>query len=56
MERYMCSRFFIDFPDLTQQRTKLVKFLDNHFLGPDIQLKYDYLTILYQVGSSFDYC
>ena len=49
MERYMCSRFFIDFPDLTQQRTKLVKFLDNHFLGPDVQLKYDYLNILYQV-------
>jgi hypothetical protein len=33
MERYMCSRFFIDFPDLTQQHNKLCKFLDNHFQG-----------------------
>merc|ERR1719354_216089 len=56
MERYMCSRFFIDFPDLTQQRTKLVKFLDNHFLGPDVQLKYDYLNILYQVVDESTVC
>jgi hypothetical protein len=33
MEKYMCSRFFIDFPDLSQQHNKLVKFLDNHFQG-----------------------
>lgn len=33
MERYMCSRFFIDFPDLTGQHNKLCKFLDNHFQG-----------------------
>ena len=26
-------RFFIDFPDLTQQHNKLFKFLDNHFHG-----------------------
>jgi len=56
MERYMCSRFFIDFPDLGQQRTKLVKFLDNHFLGNDAQLKYDYLTILYQVVNESTVC
>ena len=57
MERYMCSRFFIDFPDLTQQRSKLLKFLDNHFLGNDCtQLKYDYLTILYQVVDESTVC
>jgi hypothetical protein len=56
MERYMCSRFFIDFSDLTQQRNKLLKFLDNHFLGPDCQLKYDYLTILYQVVDESTVC
>ena len=33
MERYMCSRFFIDFPELTGQHNKLCKFLDNHFQG-----------------------
>merc|ERR1719347_599365 len=56
MERYMCSRFFIDFPDLTQQHNKLVKFLDNHFQGADMQLKYDYLIILYQVVDESTVC
>lgn len=56
MERYMCSRFFIDFPDLTQQHNKLFKFLDNHFHGADSQLKYDYLMILYQVVDESTVC
>jgi len=56
MERYMCSRFFIDFPDLTQQHNKLFKFLDNHFHGADMQLKYDYLMILYQVVDESTVC
>ncbi|XP_023325840.1 putative nucleotidyltransferase FAM46C [Eurytemora carolleeae] len=56
MERYMCSRFFIDFPDLTQQENKLIKFLDNHFLGAGDQLKYDYLMILYQVVDESTVC
>jgi len=56
MERYMCSRFFIDFPDLTQQHNKLFKFLDNHFQGADTQLKYDYLMILYQVVDESTVC
>lgn len=55
-ERYMCSRFFIDFPDLTQQHNKLFKFLDNHFHGADTQLKYDYLMILYQVVDESTVC
>jgi len=56
MERYMCSRFFIDFPDLTQQHNKLCKFLDNHFQVADAVLKYDYLMILYQVVDESTVC
>jgi len=35
LERYMCSRFFIDFSDLGQQRSKLEGYLANHFVGDD---------------------
>ncbi|KAF8369089.1 pqn-44 [Pristionchus pacificus] len=31
MEKYMCSRFFIDFPDLPSQETKLRSYMDSHF-------------------------
>ncbi|EGT32861.1 hypothetical protein CAEBREN_26267 [Caenorhabditis brenneri] len=31
LERYMCSRFFIDFPDLMSQENKLRSYLDSHF-------------------------
>lgn len=31
LERYMCSRFFIDFPDLNSQENKLRNYLDSHF-------------------------
>lgn len=50
LERYMCSRFFIDFPDIGQQRAKLENYLSNHFVGPDEEsLKYRYLTLLHSV-------
>lgn len=35
LERYMCSRFFIDFPDVNSQEIKLVAYLDNHFGNAD---------------------
>uniref|UniRef100_A0A1B0GCC3 polynucleotide adenylyltransferase n=1 Tax=Glossina morsitans morsitans TaxID=37546 RepID=A0A1B0GCC3_GLOMM len=35
LERYMCSRFFIDFPDINTQRVKLEAYLRNHFWGID---------------------
>lgn len=35
LERYMCSRFFIDFPDIATQDFKLRGFLDNHFGNED---------------------
>ncbi|KAF1770754.1 hypothetical protein GCK72_002577 [Caenorhabditis remanei] len=31
LEKYMCSRFFIDFPDLISQENKLRNYLDSHF-------------------------
>lgn len=31
LERYMCSRFFIDFPDILEQQRKLETYLQNHF-------------------------
>jgi len=49
-EKYMCSRFFIDFPTVNLQKTKLEKYLCAHFQTLEDQLKYDYLMILYQVS------
>ena len=50
LERYMCSRFFIDFPDINQQRAKLENYLWNHFVGPEEEsLKYQYLILLHSV-------
>ncbi|CAI5439184.1 unnamed protein product [Caenorhabditis angaria] len=31
LERYMCSRFFIDFPDIMAQEAKLRNYLESHF-------------------------
>lgn len=31
-ERYMCSRFFIDFPDVSTQEQKLISYLSNHLV------------------------
>ena len=55
MERYMCSRFFIDFSDINQQRQKLQAYLANHF-GTDERIKYQYLTTLYQVVDESTIC
>lgn len=55
LERYMCSRFFIDFPDIGQQRVKLENYLANHFIGDD-QMKYDYLMTLYSVVDDSTIC
>ncbi len=55
LERYMCSRFFIDFPDIEQQKVKLENYLANHFVG-DEQLKYDYLMTLYSVVDDSTIC
>lgn len=57
LERYMCSRFFIDFPDITQQRGKLENYLWNHFVGPEEEsLRYDYLMVLHSVVEESTVC
>lgn len=54
MERCMFSRFFIDFRDINQQKSKVENYLHCHFVAganhpENDQLKYKYLRILYQV-------
>ncbi|KAG5679415.1 hypothetical protein PVAND_008982 [Polypedilum vanderplanki] len=57
LERYMCSRFFIDFPDILQQRIKLEAYLRNHFWGVDEEpLQYHYLVHLHDVVESSTVC
>lgn len=55
LERYMCSRFFIDFPDVGQQKVKLENYLGSHFLGED-HMKYDFLMILHSVVDQSTIC
>lgn len=55
LERYMCSRFFIDFSELAVQRQKLESYLTTHFQADD-QTKYDYLTILHRVVDESTVC
>lgn len=57
LERYMCSRFFIDFSDINQQRAKLENYLMSHFVGIEEEvLKYNYLILLYQVVEDSTVC
>ncbi|XP_026055539.1 terminal nucleotidyltransferase 5A-like [Carassius auratus] len=55
LERYMCSRFFIDFSDVAEQRRKLESYLQNHFVGLEDR-KYEYLTTLYSVVNESTVC
>jgi len=54
-ERYMCSRFFIDFSDVHQQSKKLEAYLNNHFIGEE-ELKHEYLQTLYRVVDGSTIC
>jgi hypothetical protein len=54
LEKYMCSRFFIDFPDIATQELKLRGYLDNHFTND--QFKFDYLQILTRVLKESTIC
>ncbi|XP_017773951.1 PREDICTED: protein FAM46C [Nicrophorus vespilloides] len=57
LQRYMCSRFFIDFPDIGQQRAKLENYLWNHFVGPEEEtLKHQYLVHLHDVVEESTVC
>ncbi|XP_038818540.1 terminal nucleotidyltransferase 5A-like [Salvelinus namaycush] len=55
LQRYMCSRFFIDFPELGEQRRKLESYLQNHFVGLEDR-KYDYLATLHGVVQESTVC
>ncbi|CAH8661299.1 unnamed protein product [Schistosoma rodhaini] len=56
LEKYMSSRFFIDFQDLSSQKVKLEAFLANHFADHEISSKINYLRILYEVVSGSTIC
>ncbi|XP_057260757.1 terminal nucleotidyltransferase 5D [Pezoporus wallicus] len=55
LERYMCSRFFIDFPDVAEQQRKIESYLRNHFIGEE-KSKYDYLMTLRRVVNKSTVC
>uniref|UniRef100_A0AC35TFM3 Polynucleotide adenylyltransferase n=1 Tax=Rhabditophanes sp. KR3021 TaxID=114890 RepID=A0AC35TFM3_9BILA len=48
LEKYMCSRFFIDFPDIDSQKMKIYQYIDSHFnehedLNNVVQIYLEYL-------------
>ncbi|XP_003936918.1 terminal nucleotidyltransferase 5D [Saimiri boliviensis] len=55
LERYMCSRFFIDFSDEAEQKKKIESYLHNHFIGEE-KSKYDYLMTLRGVVDESTIC
>lgn len=55
LQRYMCSRFFIDFSDIGEQQRKLESYLQNHFVGLEDR-KYDYLMTLHRVVNESTVC
>ncbi|KAM4546985.1 terminal nucleotidyltransferase 5C-like [Fundulus diaphanus] len=56
LERYMCSRFFIDFPDVGEQQRKIEAYLQCHFVGNEEASKYDYLMTLRRVIDESTVC
>jgi hypothetical protein len=55
MEKYMCSRFFIDFADVHTQLKKLETYLEAHFHG-NLPAKYEYLVLLYRIVDESTIC
>ncbi|KAM6143269.1 terminal nucleotidyltransferase 5D [Erethizon dorsatum] len=55
LERYMCSRFFIDFPDVAKQQKKIESYLLNHFIGEE-ESKYNYLMTLHSIVNQSTVC
>ena len=51
LQRYMCSRFFIDFRDSLTQEQILFKYVISHF-GTDYDVRYRFLRCLYEVIST----
>ncbi|XP_044143985.1 terminal nucleotidyltransferase 5B [Bufo gargarizans] len=55
MQRYMCSRYFIDFPDICEQLRKLKCYLQDHFVGMEDK-RYVYLMTLHNVVDESTVC
>ncbi|KAJ8339899.1 hypothetical protein SKAU_G00345320 [Synaphobranchus kaupii] len=55
LQRYMCSRFFIDFSDVCVQRRKLDAYLRSHFAGEE-SCRYAYLMVLRRVVDESTVC
>ncbi|XP_028674255.1 terminal nucleotidyltransferase 5A-like [Erpetoichthys calabaricus] len=55
LQRYMCSRFFIDFSDIAEQQRKLEAYLQNHFVGMEHK-RYDCLVTLHSVVNESTVC
>ncbi|XP_075886992.1 terminal nucleotidyltransferase 5C [Nelusetta ayraudi] len=55
LERYMCSRFFIDFPDVGEQQRKVEAYLRSHFAGEE-RRRYAYLLTLRRVVDESTVC
>lgn len=55
LERYMCSRFFIDFADVQTQWQKLQSYVADHFIGEDHH-KLEFLKTLYNVIGNSTVC
>ncbi|KAK6323892.1 terminal nucleotidyltransferase 5A-like [Coregonus clupeaformis] len=55
LQRYMCSRFFIDFPDIGEQQRKLEAYLQNHFNGMEHK-RYECLVTLRHVVDESTVC
>ncbi|CAL8249687.1 unnamed protein product [Boreogadus saida] len=55
LQRYMCSRFFIDFPALGEQRRKLEGYLRSHFAGME-HVRYECLATLRRVVDESTVC
>jgi hypothetical protein len=55
LEKYMCSRFFIDFSDLKEQESKLVAYMDSHFQNDSVMCQ-AYLMRLYHVVNASTVC
>lgn len=55
MEKYMCSRFFIDFKDIHVQQHTLEGYLESHCFD-SVDKRYRYLTILHGVVENSTVC
>lgn len=56
LQRYMCSRFFIDFPDPVEQRRILERYLEAHFGGAEAARRYACLVTLHRVVNESTVC